>query len=76
MAQIKVFYEPETELLTIFWQSPRPNQIATDLGNDLILFKDEDTNEPIGIEVLSYRPGDDLISGISLEIGQQNLVKT
>ncbi|AFY80905.1 MULTISPECIES: hypothetical protein [Oscillatoriales] len=76
MAQIKVFYEPETELLTIFWQSPRPNQIATELGNDIILFKDGDTNEPIGIEVLSYRPGDDRISGISLELGQQNLVKT
>ncbi|CDM96200.1 MAG: hypothetical protein P5702_12935 [Limnospira sp. PMC 1291.21] len=76
MAQIKVFYEPETELLTIFWQSPRPNQIATELGNDIILFKDGDTNEPIGIEVLSYRPGDDRISGISLELGQQNLIKT
>ncbi|AFY81280.1 hypothetical protein [Oscillatoria acuminata] len=76
MAQIKVFYEPEAELLTIFWQSPRPNQIATELGNDIILFKDGDTNEPIGIEVLSYRPGDDRISGISLELGQQNLVKT
>jgi hypothetical protein len=75
MAQIKVFYEPETELLTIFWQSPRPNQIATELGNDIILFKDGDTNEPIGIEVLSYRPEDDRISGISLELGQQNLVK-
>lgn len=76
MAQIKVFYEPETELLTIFWPSPRPNQIATELGNDIILFKDGDTNEPIGIEVLSYRPGDDRISGISLELGQQNLVQT
>lgn len=76
MAQIKVFYEPETELLTIFWQSPRPNQIATELGNDIILFKDGDTHEPIGIEVLSYRPGGDRISGISLELGQQNLVKT
>ncbi|XDE60346.1 hypothetical protein AB3M80_16020 [Arthrospira platensis BEA 1257B] len=76
MAQIKVFYEPETELLTIFWQSPRPNQIATELGNDIILFKDGDTNEPIGIEVLSYRPGDDRISGISLELDQQNLIKT
>jgi hypothetical protein len=25
---------------------------------------------------LSYRPGDDRISGISLELGQQNLVNT
>ncbi|MCT7967463.1 hypothetical protein NG799_14070 [Laspinema sp. D1] len=57
-------------------RSPRPNKIATQLGNDIIFFKDGDTNEPIGIEILSYRPGDDRISGISLELGQQNLVKT
>jgi len=42
----------------------------------IILFKDGDTNEPIGIEVLSYHPGDDRINGISLELGQQNFVKT
>ncbi len=23
MAQVKVFYEPEMELLTVFWQPPR-----------------------------------------------------
>ncbi len=28
MAQLKVYYEPEMELLTIFWQSPRQNQIC------------------------------------------------
>ncbi len=32
MAQIKVFYELETELLTLFWQQPRREQISTDLG--------------------------------------------
>lgn len=70
MAQIKVFYEPDTELLSIFWQTPRKNQIATELGDDIILFKDSDTNEPIGLEILSYRPGDDRIDGISLELGR------
>lgn len=76
MAQIKIFYEPETELLTIFWQPPRPNQIATELEDDIILFKDGETHEPIGIEILSYRPGDHRLSGISLELGQQNLINT
>lgn len=70
MAQIKIFYEPDTELLSIFWQSPRKNQIATELGNDIILFKDSETGEPIGLEILSYHPGDDRIDGISLELGQ------
>lgn len=70
MVKIKVFYESETELLTIFLQTPRPNQIATELGNDIILFKDGDTNEPIGIEVLSYHPGDDRINGIAIADGE------
>jgi hypothetical protein len=32
MAQIKVFYEPETELLTVFWQSPRKEQVSTEVA--------------------------------------------
>lgn len=51
---IKVYYEPETELLTIFWQTPRKNQICTELDNGIILIQDSITNEPIGIEMLSY----------------------
>ncbi len=45
MAQVKVFYEPEMELLTVFWQSPRKEQMSTELG--------------VGVEILSYHPGDD-----------------
>ncbi len=45
MAQVNVFYEPETEVLTIFWQSPRKNQICTELDNGLILIKDETTGK-------------------------------
>ena len=62
MAQIKVYYEPETELLTVFWQSPRKNQICTELDNGVILIKDSTTDEPIGIEILSYYPGGDRLS--------------
>lgn len=54
MAQVKVFYEPEMELLTVFWQSPRPNQLCTELGDGVILIKDADSGEPIGMELLSY----------------------
>jgi hypothetical protein len=68
MAEINVYYEPETELMTIFWQKPRKNQICTEMGDGLILIKDSDTNEPIGIELLSYKPEDNRISGISLFI--------
>lgn len=70
MAQIKVFYEPETELLSVFWQVPRRNQIGTELGDGVILIKDGASGEPIGIEVLSYHPGDDRLDAVSVELGQ------
>jgi hypothetical protein len=68
MAEIKVFFEPETALMTIFWQHPRKNQICTEMDDGVILIKDADTNEPIGIELLSYQPEDNRISGISLQL--------
>ncbi len=70
MAQIKVFYEPETELLSVFWQKPRKNQIGTELGDGVVLFKDSVSGEPIGLEVLSYRPGDARFDAVSVELGQ------
>lgn len=72
MAQIKVFYEPEMELLSVFWQAPRRNQIGTELGDGVILIKDGVNGEPIGLEVLSYRPGDDRFDAVSVELGQMN----
>ena len=62
MTQIKVYYEPETKLLTIFWQSPRKNQICTELDNGVILIKDSITDEPIGVEILSYQLGSDRLN--------------
>ncbi|MFP4006843.1 MAG: hypothetical protein ACLFV6_02395 [Spirulinaceae cyanobacterium] len=75
MAQIKVFYEPETELLTVFWQTPRKTQISAELGDGVILIKDSITGEPIGLEILSYRPGDKRFDAVSVELGQLSLVE-
>ena len=75
MAQIKVYYESETELLTVFWQNPRKNQICTELDNGVILIKDSTTDEPIGVEILSYRPGDKRLDSVSVEIGQMDYIK-
>ncbi|MBD2080164.1 hypothetical protein [Leptolyngbya sp. FACHB-17] len=72
MAQIKVFYEPEAELLSVFLQSPRKNQIGTELGDGIILFKDGVSGEPIGVEVLSYRPRDARLDAVSVELGQSS----
>ncbi|MSS70222.1 MAG: hypothetical protein EXS64_01905 [Candidatus Latescibacteria bacterium] len=70
MAHIKVFYEPETELLTIFWKAPRQDQICTELGDGVILTKDPRSGEPIGLEVLSYRPDDARFDALSVELGR------
>ena len=69
MAQVKVFYEPERELLTVFWQAPRATQLCTELDGGVILIKDEDTGEPIGLELLSYRPGDARFDSVNVEVG-------
>ncbi|HXP61877.1 MAG TPA: hypothetical protein VN829_15385 [Dongiaceae bacterium] len=69
MAQVKVYYEPERELLTVFWQTPRPNQICAELGDGVVLIKDETTGQAIGLELLSYRPGDARFDTVSVEVG-------
>ena len=70
MAQVTIYYEPEMELLTVFWQPPRKNQIATELGDGVILFKDDTTGEPIGMELLSYLPSDNRFNTFSVEVGK------
>ena len=75
MAQIKVYYEPETELLTVFWQNPRKNQICIELDNGVILIKDSTTDEPIGVEILSYHLGDNRLDSVSVEMGQMDFIK-
>ena len=71
MAQIKVYYEPAMELLTVFWQAPRKNQVATELGDGVVLLKDDLTGQPIGVELISYRPDDARLDTVSVEIGRE-----
>jgi hypothetical protein len=73
MAEVKIFYEPETDLLTIFWDTPRKNQICTETDDGIILIKDGISLQPIGVEILSYKPGDKRIEGISLSMGKPSL---
>jgi uncharacterized protein YuzE len=69
MAQVKIYYEPEMELLTIFWQTPRKNQICTELGDGVILIKDAENGEPIGMELIAYHPSDNRLDSVSIELG-------
>jgi hypothetical protein len=74
VAQVRVFYEPDTELLTVLRQDPRPDQVGTGLDDGVILIKDATTGEPIGMELLSYRPGDARFDAVSVEIGRPSAV--
>lgn len=71
MAQVKIHYEPEElELLTVFWQPPCKQQIVTELGDGVLLIKNEETGKPIGMELLSYRPSDNRFDSVSVEMGR------
>jgi hypothetical protein len=39
------------------------------LGDGIILIKDATTNEPIGMEILSYQPSDDRFNSVNVEVG-------
>ena len=75
MAQVKVFYDPETALLTVFWQAPRKGQMGTEMGDGVILIKDAITGEAIGLEILSYKPGDDRFDAVTVELGSFSSVR-
>ena len=69
MAKVSVYYEPERELLTVFWQEPRKAQLCTELDDGVVLIKDQNTGESIGLELLSYRPGDARFDSVNVEVG-------
>ena len=69
MAEVTVYYEPEAALLTVFWQAPRREQVCTEVGDGILLIRDERTGEPIGLELLAYRPGDARFDAVRVELG-------
>lgn len=40
------------------------------LGDGVVLMKDAATGQPIGLELLAYRPGDDQFDAVSVEVGR------
>ena len=60
------------ELLTVFWQAPRKDQVCIELGDGVILIKDSRTGEPIGMELLSYRPDDIHYDSVSVEVNRSS----
>ncbi len=70
MAQVKIYYEPKEELLTVFWQPPRKLQLCEEIDNGIVLIKDELSGEVIGVELLSYKPSDNRFDSVMVELGK------
>lgn len=70
MAQVKIFYEPQLELLTIFWQAPTSDQISEEVGDGVVLIKDA-LGSPIGMEILSFKPGDERVDSVDVHLGNE-----
>jgi hypothetical protein len=67
---MKIFYESEAELLTIFWAEPRKTQIAEELNSDGILLRDEVSGQSLGLEFFCYRKGDRRLLEIQNEVNE------
>ena len=55
MAQVKVIHDPVGETLTVYWDDPEREDVCEEIGNGLILIKDE-RGEVIGFERLYFKP--------------------
>jgi len=58
MAHIRVIHDPIGETLTVYWKDPSPDQICEEIGEGVILIKDDQTQEVIGFERLYYQQDD------------------
>lgn len=49
---MRIYYDEEEDYLTIFVGAPRPNY-GEDIASGVTIFKDEDTDEIIGVGILN-----------------------
>jgi uncharacterized protein YuzE len=73
MDKLKVHYEPETELLSIFWWEPCPDQLGIELDEDIVLFIDPDTDNVLGIELIGFKKGDFRLQRLSAIEGTEGI---
>jgi hypothetical protein len=43
--------------------------VCTEVDDGVVLIKDEVSGEPIGLELLSYRPGDARFDSVNVAVG-------
>lgn len=64
---MRIYYDEEGDYLNIFIGSPRPNY-GEDLTPGVTVFKDEETDEVVGIGILNFRKKAKTLRDIELKL--------
>ena len=64
---MRICYDEEGDYLTIFVGNPRPNY-GEDIEDDITLFKDNETDEIIGVGILNFRERVKSLNDIDLKL--------
>ncbi|MAG07616.1 hypothetical protein CMI46_02270 [Candidatus Pacearchaeota archaeon] len=64
---MRIYYDEEGDYLTIFIGDSKPNY-GEEIAEDITLFKDEETNEIIGIGILNFRERAKSLKDIELNL--------
>ncbi|MFQ5531690.1 MAG: DUF2283 domain-containing protein [Candidatus Nanoarchaeia archaeon] len=65
--EMRIYYDEEGDYLTIFIGDSKPNY-GEDIAEDVTLFKDNETNEVIGIGILNFRERAKSLKDIELKL--------
>ncbi len=65
--QMRIYYDEEGDYLTIFIGDSKPNY-GEDIEEDVTLFKDQETNEIVGVGILNFRERAKFLRNIELKL--------
>ena len=65
--QMKIYYDKEGDYLTIFVGDSKPNY-GEDISSGITIFKDEETDEIIGIGILNFKKKTNELNQIELNL--------
>lgn len=65
--EMRIYYDEEGDYLTIFIGNSKPNY-GEDIEEDVTLFKDQGTNEIIGLGILNFREKAKSLKDIELKL--------
>lgn len=64
---MEIYYDEEGDYLEIFIQNPPPNY-GEDITNDITLFKDEKTDEVVGVGIQEFKEKTKNLQDIKLQL--------